>query len=890
MKEKISVVICTDYKLELDSILSQEGFEDFTTFYKSSNQKGPGNCVYDEEFINNVKEKNKSTHIIGGSCLSITHKEYSKYDGIHVHKVSHCLYYLASKSIVDGLQNQGAYLVSPGWLNSWQKKINDWGFDQQTAQEFFRETTSKIVLLDSGVYDNSDEQLKAFAEFLDQPFDSLYVGLDHFKMYLKMVMCNFKEKHANDQIEVNQPNNETANYAMALELVRQLSESKSASETITQTKDIFTMLFSPEIILFHSMVESSSVEKKYFQYEDVTFLTENSQGFFVKVEVNREVYGVFEIINIAHPQYLSEYRNLTLNLIGVVNLALEEASYKEKLLWTTTKLTEVELTRDLALEAAKVGVYNWDIKNNNLIWDAIVYKLYGEPDEKKSGDYETWTSFLHPDDKEEAIKDVQLALSGEKEYNSEFRIIWQNNSVHYINARAAIIRDTEGEPVRMLGLNWDITERKILEEELRQYSLMVKSVHDSIIVVDLNWEITHWNMGSEKIFGYSEAEALGQRTSVLLNVEDIGAVVRNVLPSTGYWSDEVKFVRKDLTTGYISSTFVAMNDVRGNKIGYLGINRDITARKIAEEELMLQSEIMKNMAEGVSLVGAEDGIMKYSNPKFEEMFGYKQGEIIGHHVSILNAPTIKEPLETAEEIMEILNTFGLWHGEIENIKKDGTHFWCEAYVSVFNHHQHGKVLVAVHSDITERKKSEEKLKALTIDLENQKKQLELLASTDSLTGLLNRRFFLEQIKSEVGRQRRSGKSFSIIICDIDKFKNINDTYGHPFGDSVLVKVTDILKKNIREQDSIGRWGGEEFIFLLPETDIEGAFFLAEMLRKKLETSKHYFEDELVTVTSTFGISQCKSDHDYLESIKKADLALYEGKSAGRNCVIKEKLL
>ncbi len=137
---------------------------------------------------------------------------------------------------------------------------------------------------------------------------------------------------------------------------------------------------------------------------------------------------------------------------------------------------------------------------------------------------------------------------------------------------------------------------------------------------------------------------------------------------------------------------------------------DITERKKAEEELLLNSEMIKNMTEGVYLVGIDDVIIKYTNPKFDKMFGYNAGEMIGKHASIVNAPTDKNPLERASEIMKVIHETGEWHGEVNNIKKDGTLFWCYANVSVFDHPVHGNVLMAVHTDITDRKKAEEALK------------------------------------------------------------------------------------------------------------------------------------------------------------------------------------
>ena len=133
-------------------------------------------------------------------------------------------------------------------------------------------------------------------------------------------------------------------------------------------------------------------------------------------------------------------------------------------------------------------------------------------------------------------------------------------------------------------------------------------------------------------------------------------------------------------------------------------------RKRAEEALRLQSEILQNITEAVYLIRASDGVIVYTNPSFERLFGYGPGELIGTHVSVLNAPTKKSPEKTAREIIAALDRTGVWRGEILNIKKDGTPFWCAANVSTFDHPTHGSVWVTYHTDITERKRAEEALR------------------------------------------------------------------------------------------------------------------------------------------------------------------------------------
>lgn len=140
------------------------------------------------------------------------------------------------------------------------------------------------------------------------------------------------------------------------------------------------------------------------------------------------------------------------------------------------------------------------------------------------------------------------------------------------------------------------------------------------------------------------------------------------------------------------------------------IYNDITERVRAEEEIRLQSQIMLNMPEGIYIVGIDDEIIRYTNEKFEKMFGYNSKEMIGKHVSVVNAPSNKTSKEVAKEIMYIMKKAGEWRGEIENIKKDGTRFWCYAIVSIFNHPVYGDVYLSVHTDITERKHMETRIK------------------------------------------------------------------------------------------------------------------------------------------------------------------------------------
>jgi len=181
---------------------------------------------------------------------------------------------------------------------------------------------------------------------------------------------------------------------------------------------------------------------------------------------------------------------------------------------------------------------------------------------------------------------------------------------------------------------------------------------------------------------------------------------------------------------------------------------------------------------------------------------------------------------------------------------------------------------------------------LKILLEEKTKLIEKLdqtSRTDSLTGLSNRRNLLEKLNYEAKRFERNKKPFSIILADIDKFKSINDTYGHGGGDYILVEIANLLTRNSRDQDIVSRWGGEEFLILLPETDASGAKNLAEKYRQIINSHNFHLDENQISVTMSFGVNTMLNNEDSKNVtetvIKRADNCLYEAKRNGKNRVV-----
>lgn len=193
-----------------------------------------------------------------------------------------------------------------------------------------------------------------------------------------------------------------------------------------------------------------------------------------------------------------------------------------------------------------------------------------------------------------------------------------------------------------------------------------------------------------------------------------------------------------------------------------------------------------------------------------------------------------------------------------------------------------KARVKAHVDL---KKTREELKDKSIKLENAYEELRVLSSFDPTTKLPNRRDTIRIIENEQIRFERNRRTFSIAITDIDFFKRINDIYGNNYGDFVLAKIADIFRNNIRKQDYIGRWGGDEFIFVFPETNIEGAVTILEKLRQAIENSSLVEGVNDTKITMTFGVAQYNTAKDINNLVFNADNALYIGKAQGGNCIV-----
>ncbi|MBJ7879773.1 PAS domain-containing protein [Gelidibacter salicanalis] len=399
----------------------------------------------------------------------------------------------------------------------------------------------------------------------------------------------------------------------------------------------------------------------------------------------------------------------------------------------------IEANRNLLLaaRAGGVGIWHYNIGKKEIKWDDQMYNIYGLTKQAFSSIYKSWQQKLHPDDKERFNNEVNKALLSKKEVNSEFRIIWPDMSIRYIQGFALIERDEAGNPLMMIGTNWDITESKQKERDLQ---LSLKEVSDykhaldesSIVAItDQKGIIKSVNDNFCKISKYSREELIGQDHKIINSGFHTKEFIRDLwatIAKGNVWKGELRNKAKDGTIYWVNTTIVPFLNEQRKPYQYLVIREDITEKKLLEEgskqkERSLQLSLKevsdyKHALDESAIVAITDqkGIINSVNNNFCKISKYSREELIGQDHRVINSG-----FHTKEFIRDLWATIAkgkVWKGEIKNKAKDGTFYWVNTTIIPFLNEQ-GKPYqyIVIREDITENKLLGEEIKQFNIELE-----------------------------------------------------------------------------------------------------------------------------------------------------------------------------
>jgi diguanylate cyclase (GGDEF)-like protein/PAS domain S-box-containing protein len=317
---------------------------------------------------------------------------------------------------------------------------------------------------------------------------------------------------------------------------------------------------------------------------------------------------------------------------------------------------------------------------------------------------------------------------------------------------------------------------------------------------------------------------------------------------------------------------------------------EVVARKRVEEKLQQLSRAVEQNPASIVITDTE-GRIEYVNPRFSQVTGYSLEEAVAQNPRILK--TDLTPKETHRNLWQTVTAGQNWQGEFINRKKNGEIYYELASISPILD-RHGKIThyVAVKENITERKESQLQLQKINEQLESQvQENLELQAILreqairDTLTGLHNRRYLDEALERELARAGREKYTISCMMLDIDHFKHFNDTYGHAAGDTVLVALARLFTARIRQGDMACRYGGEEFIIIMPRADEKDALRRADEIRQNFSALRIPYTGIYLSATISIGLALYPQHGSNMGAvIKAADAALYQAKQSGRNCV------
>lgn len=275
------------------------------------------------------------------------------------------------------------------------------------------------------------------------------------------------------------------------------------------------------------------------------------------------------------------------------------------------------------------------------------------------------------------------------------------------------------------------------------------------------------------------------------------------------------------------------------------------------------------------------GVITYASDAFCDLCGYSKEELIGQSHRLIKHPD--NPSSAFAPLWKTLLEGKPYHGTVKNRRKNGEDFWLESYI-VPEIDEEGEIIgfQAFRINITDKKNLEMLNEVLEEKVQERTMEIERLAITDPLTGLYNRHRFNQELQEAIAYHKRyEHTSIVLMIADIDHFKSINDTYGHNVGDSVLKEFGSILLASVRETDKVARWGGEEFVFLLYNTDLENSFVVANNLLTSVR--EHLFE-HVGHLTCSMGLTVLHHQDSPEIAMERADKALYHAKSNGRDQV------
>jgi diguanylate cyclase (GGDEF)-like protein/PAS domain S-box-containing protein len=533
-----------------------------------------------------------------------------------------------------------------------------------------------------------------------------------------------------------------------------------------------------------------------------------------------------------------------------------------------------------AQAVARLGSWDWNLESGEVTWSDQLYRLFGADPGRFMPSYEAFLSRVHPEDRAAVVAAVEGMARGGVPLDADFRVVLDDGSVRWLHGRATVTGWAAGRPAVVSGTALDVTDRRRSEDALRdseeRFRAVTETASDAIVSADSAGRIVYFNRQAERLFGYQTSEAVGAPLALLMPPR-YRAAHRSGLARLLTAGDarivgttvELVGRRRDGTEFPLE---LSLGSWRGaGQTFFTGIIRDITERKQAEAELRetlsLLSATLDATADGI-LVVDRDGRITSFNHKFCAIWRIPDSVLESRD----DAAALAFVLQQLRDPETFLTKVRELYSQPEAESFDIIHFADGRVLERSSTPQRveGAVVGRVWSfrDVTERKLLED--------------ELAHQAFHDPLTNLANQALFRDRVDHSLARAQRRTDAIAVVFIDLDNFKRVNDSLGHPAGDRLLVAVSERLVGCLRPADTAARLGGDEFAVLIE--DITGRRDATEVAERILKTMALPFTiaGKDVFIGASIGVAFGTPDARSEQLLRNADLAMYTAKSNGKS--------
>lgn len=488
---KLCFLCCQNFRPEIEAAIAAEGWPDVGV------AAFPVRCghppLHWDELHPLLTNDCTQVVVLGRACLQELHTPPKEWPSVQCLKQEECFDLVAGPTLVAETIARDGYLVTPGWLEDWRGNLRHMGFDEGSAAEFFQDFAGELVLLDTGTFPDASRKLAELSRTVGLPVTRIAVGIDYVRLYLARTVAEWRLGAAQKQAQECEQKHvrELADHVSAMDFLGRLALLKDERETAAAIEEMFRMLFAPQEFFYVRFEHGVSgmgetippeVSAQIRSLDRDWAWTESGTGFLLRISVAGETLAVVLADQFAFPEFRDRYLNLALSVAGVCGLAVENARTYRRIRDTEEALRRSEYSLRMAQALAHLGHWEWDMQAGEMKWSDETYRILGYEPKALEPSHDAFIQVIHPDDRKKVADYIAEAARARDGFELEYRIILPDGKVRIVHGLGetivgaddqpkmlgTIVDVTMNEPMEILGVIQDITDRKELETRLAQ--------------------------------------------------------------------------------------------------------------------------------------------------------------------------------------------------------------------------------------------------------------------------------------------------------------------------------------------------------------------------------------------------------------------------------------